>query len=457
MRTSIVRLLILLVIVASTAPPARADVVVMNCVLTGPQADPPVVTPAFGCGRFVIDTNANTIDYRLTFTELIGDETAAIIHGPAVPGIATADHLFTLPFGNVKQGSLVYDEADESIILDGFTYVNIHSSAFPLDEIRGQIVDLSCVIDGDQAGVMTAARGWGGFTIDTDANTLSYYIDVQDLEGSETAAHIHGPALHTESAGIVHTLPAGNPKIGVWIYDESDEEAITSGRTYVNIHSSLFAGGEIRGQITAFFSPVDAVQINPGESSPGAGLVAASIDTDNDLLSYHVVMAGLDGTEENTFLHGMAPPGESAGVLTGFPLGLIKISDWNYSPDQEDDLLAGLSYIDVHTSTHPDGELRGQVYLGFVAAPFVRGDINGDGGVDIGDAVTGLGILFTGTATTCFDALDTNDDGGADIGDPVYLLSNLFSMGPPMADPTTACGPDPTDDSLECVTFDGCP
>lgn len=93
------------------------------------------------------------------------------------------------------------------------------------------------------------ATGYGTFTIDTDANTVSYNIAYSGLIGSETGAHIHGYCGPGVNCAVVHPLPLGSPKIGVWNYAETDEASILAGLTYANVHSSVFPGGEIRGQI----------------------------------------------------------------------------------------------------------------------------------------------------------------------------------------------------------------
>jgi hypothetical protein len=96
----------------------------------------------------------------------------------------------------------------------------------------------------------STATGTGTFTIDTSANTFSFNISFSGLTGgAETAAHIHGPAVAGINAPAVFSLPLGIPKIGVWNYPEAAEADILAGRMYVNIHSQLFVGGEIRGQI----------------------------------------------------------------------------------------------------------------------------------------------------------------------------------------------------------------
>ena len=89
---------------------------------------------------------------------------------------------------------------------------------------------------------------------------------------------------------------------------------------------------------------------------------------------------------------------------------------------------------------------------------FTRGDGNGDGLLDIGDAVFTLGVLFSGLGPApCDDSCDANDDGMFDIGDPVRTLSFLFAGASPLPAPTHPdCAADPTDDSLGC-DFDTCP
>lgn len=120
----------------------------------------------------------------------------------------------------------------------------------------------------------------------------------------------------------------------------------------------------------------------------------------------------------------------------------------------------GVSSYTQETDWYAQGLIVTQLTTGDPAEPeFRRGDMNADGQLDISDAVGGLGFLFVpGSVSTCVDAQDVNDDGAADISDVVYLLAFLFTPGaPPPADPVGTCGPDPTDDSLGCDDFTGCP
>ena len=82
----------------------------------------------------------------------------------------------------------------------------------------------------------------------------------------------------------------------------------------------------------------------------------------------------------------------------------------------------------------PSGEVHG--------VPFIRGDANSDGHVDVSDARKLACYLFGGGATPdCMDSTDVNGDGNGDFSDAVYLLNWLFLDGPiPPAPSPPTCG-----------------
>lgn len=83
--------------------------------------------------------------------------------------------------------------------------------------------------------------------------------------------------------------------------------------------------------------------------------------------------------------------------------------------------------------------------------PFIRGDANMDGMVNIADAVRILEYLFTGGSVPCLEAVDANDDGNPDIADAVRVLGYLFQSQSPPPAPFPSPGLDPTPDNLECL------
>jgi len=80
---------------------------------------------------------------------------------------------------------------------------------------------------------------------------------------------------------------------------------------------------------------------------------------------------------------------------------------------------------------------------------FKRGDGNADGSVNVADAVSLLGFLFSGgEPPSCPDTGDVNDDGKIDISDAVAVLRYLFAGAVIPAPGAGSCGPDETPDDL---------
>jgi hypothetical protein len=87
------------------------------------------------------------------------------------------------------------------------------------------------------------------------------------------------------------------------------------------------------------------------------------------------------------------------------------------------------------------------------SGPFVRGDVNADGKVDIADAIWALNDLMRGgPPALCTSAADVNDDGAYDIADAIYLVQYEFLHGPAIPAPFPSCGVDPEEDALPCPT-----
>lgn len=96
-------------------------------------------------------------------------------------------------------------------------------------------------------------------------------------------------------------------------------------------------------------------------------------------------------------------------------------------------------------------------YCGTLTAgySFRRGDANGDGGLDLADAIHVLSWLFdSGPGGSCDQASDVNDDGSVNLADAIFTLTYIFSDGPA---PTFGCEPDGTPDDLDCTAYEACP
>ena len=343
-----------------------------------------------GVGRFFVNTTQNYVRYEIRFGGLSTNEIAAHIHGPADPG-EPAGIKHPLPPGPVKVGTWDYLEADEEDILAGRMYVNVHSSQFTGGEIRGQIVNFVAALDGAQDGTNSTATGTGFFIINTQGNQLSYHITYTPLVGAESAAHIHGYAPHTVPAPVLHPLPATNPKVGVWDYPEEAEARLLSGLTYANIHSSIASAGEIRGQITRFVTALDGAQDNA--ASPAHGFGHFSLDTTSDTLGSEVVYLGLTTNETAAHIHGPADPGVPAPVIHPLPATQgRKLDLWNYPAGLEDLITFNRTYVNVHTTQFPAGEIRGQIWIvhGELENPIAERIPRGDVKIDLLPVLEGL-------------------------------------------------------------------
>lgn len=94
-----------------------------------------------------------------------------------------------------------------------------------------------------------------------------------------------------------------------------------------------------------------------------------------------------------------------------------------------------------------------------VAGAFIRGDADGNGVVDFSvDAAYLSSALFqAGPALPCADAADFTDDGTLDLADISFMLNFGFEHFPgPVPAPYPTCGPDPTVDALDCLSYVAC-
>jgi hypothetical protein len=97
--------------------------------------------------------------------------------------------------------------------------------------------------------------GYASLFLNEAQTQVSYFIEYVPF-ANETAAHFH-MAPPGSNGGVVHPLPAGTPKIGVWNVTPADVAALFAGNIYVNIHTSDYPGGAIRGNFEFCVVPVE--------------------------------------------------------------------------------------------------------------------------------------------------------------------------------------------------------
>ncbi|MGH9396396.1 MAG: CHRD domain-containing protein [Terriglobia bacterium] len=136
-------LMCLIAVVVLWTPRAKADQI-FAAHLNGSQDVPPTNSTATGIATVDLNNAATMITVNLSFSGLDGNATAAHIHGPSLPG-ANAGVLF--PFtgvpsatsGSIPAQDFSITATEVGYLEGGQLYVNVHSTAFPGGEIRGQL------------------------------------------------------------------------------------------------------------------------------------------------------------------------------------------------------------------------------------------------------------------------------------------------------------------------------
>ena len=119
-------------------------------------------------------------------------------------------------------------------------------------------------MNGAQETPANNAKGTGTATLSIDGTKLKYSIDIKDLSGAPTAAHIHvgamgvsGPPVYTialkSGVGMSGEIAEGSIDLtkdaSSGVSGDSLKTLLNNGHAYINVHSKNFPGGEIRGQV----------------------------------------------------------------------------------------------------------------------------------------------------------------------------------------------------------------
>jgi len=220
------------------------------------QEVPPPASTATGTGWLSLDPMTRKFTARITVSGMAA--TAAHIH-EAAPGVSGP---IVFPLSETAAGSGVWVSAPDATLsvaqlatlAAGGLYFNAHSAAYPGGEIRGQIgrsVAFARLSGAEEVPPTSSlATGTGILVVEPVTRAASGSITLTGL--AATAAHIHIGAAGTNGPVIV---PLTNTVGNVWAVPPNTRltadqlKAFKQGNLYYNAHSTLFPGGEIRGQI----------------------------------------------------------------------------------------------------------------------------------------------------------------------------------------------------------------
>ena len=224
--------------------------------MSSAQEVPGNASTATGNGLLNFDAATKKINGRVTLTGMTA--AAAHIH----TGVLGANGPVIFPLTETAVGSGIWVTAADAVMTDaqitnlnaGGLYFNAHSTAFPGGEIRGQIglnvkfATLNAAQEVPTNG--STATGTGTLVINPLTRVASGSITLTGMTAA--AAHIHLGATGVNGAIIIPLTSTGLGMFSVpanTTFTADQFKAYTQGNLYYNAHSTVFPGGEIRGQI----------------------------------------------------------------------------------------------------------------------------------------------------------------------------------------------------------------
>lgn len=265
------RLLSVLFIAAALVAPAFAAKVTFHASISGAQEVPSSPSPIWGVANLELDPSTGA--FKLVVNLKNADETLAASHihvgvegvnGSVILGLGGENAYRRVAGKNLhREFTGTIPMARIEALLTNGTYLNFHTATFPGGAARGQLIANPVELTAELSGAnevparVTPATGVASILFNPGTKQISIHIEVENYANLVTASHIHvGPVngtgaptlnLGAESAYV----RSGTSLTGNFLqltYAAAALPLVTGG-AYVNLHSSQYPGGEIRGQI----------------------------------------------------------------------------------------------------------------------------------------------------------------------------------------------------------------
>jgi hypothetical protein len=241
---------------------------------------------------------------------------------------------------------------------------------------QSQMRYLKGSLQGSQETPPTASTGSGVVIVqyNTSTKTLKLFGDYAGLSDTITGSHIHRGQLGVAGpiiADIVNSRDTTGTLSGTLTLTQPLEDSLLAGNLYANVHTRTNPGGELRAQLTVttgqstFLSGrLQGAQETPPDSSTAMGTVYALVDMGTDSMFVTGSYKGLTAASNAAHVH-LQNPGTAGAIL--FPVyhslatagavhAMTAVSAANAVV-----IATGGSYVNVHTSKYPNGEIRAQL------------------------------------------------------------------------------------------------
>ncbi|MDF2179996.1 CHRD domain-containing protein [Aliiglaciecola sp. CAU 1673] len=351
-----------------------------NVSLSGAQEVPAVMTEATATAIVELDITNHLFRVDLDASNVSGVAAAHVHDGSIGTNGPVAFPLTNDGDGTFSLEATAITGEQISALQSGQWYLNVHTEANPSGEVRGQIVDQNTAVvtfelSGNQEipRVTTPASGFGYATLNTQTLAVNLSVITEGVSDA-TMAHIH-TGYAGENGPVYVTLEQDAADANRWhtpagaTVDAENAARLVAGGHYVNVHTPANPGGELRGQITAGNIQVYGVVASGAEEVPAVTTDASAVGaiTLNTLTGEIIAnMQVADMTPTMAHIHAGAV-GENGPVV--LPFSNPEAATWTLSAtldDAQQSLMqsSGL-YVNFHSDAYPNGEIRGQITLGF--------------------------------------------------------------------------------------------
>jgi len=167
-----------------------------------------------------------------------------------------------MPQGQMPQGQMPQGQMPQGQMPQGqMPQMQMPQAGQAAQMPQGQQAAQGMIIGSLMAATLSGARqvppnsssGSGTAAIKLEGDVLSWVITYSGLTGPVTGAHFHGPAPANANAAVIVPFAGslGSPIQGSQRLTAAQVAQLRSGLWYVNLHTAVHPGGEIRGQVTA--------------------------------------------------------------------------------------------------------------------------------------------------------------------------------------------------------------
>jgi len=340
---------------------------------------------------------------------------------------------------SAKSGAITHNQYSElSVTLDisdtgAVSFAYRVSSEINYDYLR-------FLVDGIEKGKWSGERSWAtaSYAVSAGTHTFTwrYTKDLSFSEGSDCAwvDYVIFPPIAISALEIVSTLDdwtAGYPYsyqleaaggLGTLTWSDMYGDLVGTGL-------SLSASGTLSGTVSApdviSFTAAVADQIGGSDEKQLGFTVNPALTITTDSLP--------TGNVHEPYLQQLQSTGGTGAVTWTDIGGVLDTTELTLSPSG---MLSGTvtQEMTIVFMAEASDEIGARVDRQFDVA-FVRsylcGNANGDGEINIGDAVYIVNYIFkAGPSPDPLVAADVNADGNVNIGDAVYLIDYIFKNGP---------------------------